>query len=153
MTPILVTGNNRQDTQSGFTLIELLVVLVIISITLGMVSLTLPNNDQRQWKDTTHRLVVSLNQAKDETTLFGAPISFQIDDKGWRFLAQNLQDESYILGDALAPYSWPKKTITEGITQFQIDEPITMNKISFKIKQDALTTTIRRRSDGYFESE
>ena len=153
MTPTLVIGNKHKDKQSGFTLIELLVVLVIISITLGMVSLSLPNNDQRQWKDTTHRLLVSLNQAKDETTLFGAPISFQIDERGWRFLAQNLQDEPFILGDALAPYSWPKKTVTEGITQFQVDEPVAMKTIRFKIVQGALSAVIRRRNDGYFESE
>ena len=153
MTPTLVIGNKRNDKQSGFTLIEILVVLVIISITLGMVSLSLPNNDQRQWKDITHRLIVSLNQAKDETTLFGAPISFQIDSKGWRFLAQNLQDESFLLGDALAPYSWQKKTLAEGVTQFQLDEPGIMKTIRFKIIQGTSTSTIRRRNDGYFEFE
>ena len=153
MTPILVIGNKRKVKQSGFTLIELLVVLVIISITLGMASLSLPNNDQRQWKDITHRLIVSLNQAKDETTLYGAPIRFQIDDKGWRFLAQNFQDESYILGDALGPYSWSKKTIAEGVTEFQLDESDAMNTIRFKMVQGALTATISRRRDGYFESE
>ncbi len=153
LTPILVIGNKRKVEQSGFTLIELLVVLMIISITLGMVTLTLPNNDQRQWKDIRHRLIVSLNQAKDETTLYETPISFQIDDKGWRFLARNLQDESYILGDALAPYSWPKKTMAEGVTQFQLDESDAMKTIRFKMTQGALTATIRRRSDGYFEPE
>jgi type II secretion system protein H len=149
----LVTGNKRQVKPYGFTLIELLVVLVIISITLGMVSLSLPNNEHRQWKDITHRLIVSLNQAKDETTLYGAPISFQIDSKGWRFLAQNLQDESFILGDALAHYSWPKKTIVDGVTQFQLDEPDATKTIRFKMIQGSLTATIRRRRDGYFESE
>jgi len=153
LTPILVIGNKCESKQSGFTLIELLVVLVIISITLGMVSLSLPNNDQRQWRDITHRLIVSLNHAKDETTLYEAPTRFQIDEKGWRFLAQNLQDESYILGDALGPYSWAKKTITEGETQFQLDESDAMKIIRFKIIQGALTTTISRRRDGYFESE
>lgn len=152
MTPILVTGNKQQYDQSGFTLIELLVVLVIISITLGMVSLSLPNNDHRRWKDTTHRLTLSLNQAKDETTLYATPIGFQIDEKGWRFLAQNLQDETYILGDALGPYLWHKKTTIDGITQFQLDEPNTSQDLRFKIIQGSLTVTIARRSDGYFES-
>ena len=153
MTPILVTGNKLKHRQSGFTLIELLVVLMIISITLSMVSLSLPNNEQRYWKDITHRLIFSLNQAKDETTLYEAPIHFQIDDKGWRFLAQNLQDEYYILGDALGPYSWSKKTITEGVTEFQLDESDAMKIIRFKMVQGALTATISRRRGGYFESE
>lgn len=153
LTPTSVIGNKRKVDQSGFTLIELLIVLVIISVTLTAVSLSLPNNDQRQWKDINHRLIVSLNQAKDETTLYGATISFHIDDKGWRFLAQNLQDQSYILGDELAPYIWPKKTIIEGVTQFQLDDADAIKVIWFKIIQGALTSTIRRRNDGYFESE
>jgi hypothetical protein len=126
---------------------------MIISITLGMAALSLPKNDQREWKDITHRLIVSLNQGKDETTLFGAPISFQIDEKGWRFLAQNLQDESYILGDALAPYLWKKKTNVEGTTQIQLDEPSSLKTVRFKMNQGSLTAIIHRRSDGYFEVE
>jgi hypothetical protein len=126
---------------------------MIISITLGMAALSLPKNDQREWKDITHRLIVSLNQGKDETTLFGAPISFQIDEKGWRFLAQNLQDESYILGDALAPYLWKNKTKVEGVTQIQLDELNSPDTITFKMTQGSLTTTIHRRRDGYFEAE
>lgn len=118
-----------------------------------MVSLSFPNNEQRQWKDITHRLIVSLNQAKDESTLYEAPIHFQIDDKGWRFFAQNLRNESYILGDALAPYSWSKKTIVEGVTQFQLDDSDAVKNIRFKMTQGALTATINRRKDGYFESE
>ena len=118
-----------------------------------MAALALPKNDQREWTDITHRLIVSLNQGKDETTLFGAPISFHIDERGWRFSAQNLQDESYILGDALAPYFWKHQTKVEGATQFQLDEPVSLKAISFKMIQGSFTATIYRRNDGYFQAE
>lgn len=97
------------------------------------------------------RLIVSLNHAKDETTVSGAPIVFQIDEKGWRFLAPNLKDEFYILGDALTPYPWKKQTIVEGTTRFQLDEAGSALPVVFKINQGTLTTTIHRRRDGYFE--
>ena len=149
MTPILVIGNN--DDQAGFSLIEVLVVLLILSITFGMLSVSFFNTEQTQWKDMNRRLLVSLNHGKDETTLSGAPIVFQIDKKGWRFLAPNLKDEFYVLGDALSPYVWKTQTNVEGITQFQLDEAGSTSPVVFKIIQGSLTATIHRRRDGYFE--
>ena len=111
----------------------------------------LPSTEQREWKDLNRWLIVSLNHGKDETTLSGAPIMFQIDEQGWRFLAQNLQDETYILGDALAPYRWRRQTRTEGTTQFYLDELGSLNPVSFKVFRGPLATTIYRRIDGYFE--
>jgi general secretion pathway protein H len=149
LTPILVIGN--KDDQAGFSLIEVLVVLLVLSITFGMMSVSFFNTEQTQWKDMNRRLLVSLNHGKDETTLSGAPIVFQIDKKGWRFLAPNLKDEFYVLGDALSPYAWKTQTNVEGITQFQLDEAGPTSPIVFKITQGSLTATIHRRRDGYFE--
>ena len=149
LTPILAIGN--KDVQAGFSLIEVLVVLLILSITFGMLSVSFFNTEQTQWKDMNRRLLVSLNHGKDETTLSGAPIVFQIDKKGWRFLAPNLKDEFYVLGDALSPYAWKTQTNVEGITQFQLDEAGSTSPVVFKIIQGSLTATIHRRRDGYFE--
>jgi type II secretion system protein H len=147
--PISVIGSKKK--QAGFSLVEVLVVLLILSITFSMVSVSFFNTQQTQWKDMNHRLIVSLNHAKDEMTLSGAPIVFQIDEKGWRFLAPNLQDEFYILGDALTPYSWKTQTNIEGTTQFHLDEAVSTPPVVFKITQDTYTATIYRRRDGYFE--
>ena len=149
LTPILVIGNKND--QAGFSLIEVLVVLLILSITFGMLSVSVFNTEQTQWKDMNRRLIVSLNHGKDETTLSGAPIVFQIDEKGWRFLAPNLKDELYVLGDALPPYPWKTQTIVEGTTRFQLDEAGSTAPVLFKITQGTLTATIHRRRDGYFE--
>ena len=149
MTPISVIG--KKNDQAGFSLIEVLVVLLILSITFGMMSVSFFNTEQTQWKDMHRRLIVSLNHAKDETTLSGAPIVFQIDEKGWRFLAPNLKDELYILGEALPPYSWKTQTAVEGITRFQLDEAGSTAPLAFKIRQGTLTAAIHRRRDGYFE--
>ncbi len=149
MTPISVIG--KKNDQAGFSLIEVLIVLLILSITFGMVSVSFFNTEQTQWKDMNRRLIVSLNHGKDETTLSGAPIVFQIDAKGWRFLAPNLKDELYVLGDPLSPYSWKTQTTVEGISRFQLDEAGSAAPLMFKISQGTLAATIHRRRDGYFE--
>ena len=150
MTPILVTGNT--NARAGFSLIEVLVVLLIVSITFGMISVSFFNTEETEWKDINRRLLVSLNHGKDETTLSGAPIVFQIDEKGWRFLAPNMQDEFQILGDALTPYSWKKHTKVEGTTRFYLDETGSPVAVRFKMTQGSLSATIHRRTDGYFEA-
>ncbi len=151
MTQISVIGNKKD--QAGFSLVEVLVVLVILSIVFGMMSVSFFDTEHTQWKDMNRRLLVSLNQAKDETTLSGAPIMFQIDEKGWRFLTPNLKDEFYVLGDALSPFMWKTQTIVEGTTQFLLDGAGSAPAILFKMTQDTLTATIRRRIDGYYEIE
>ena len=151
MIQISVIGNKKD--QAGFSLVEVLVVLVILSIVFGMMSVSFFDTEQTRWKDMNRRLLVSLNQAKDETTLSGAPIMFQIDEKGWRFLTPNLKDEFYVLGDALSPFMWKTQTKVEGTTQFLLDGAGYGPSIQFKMTQDTLTATIRRRIDGYFEIE
>ena len=149
MPPILVTGNRGE--QAGFSLVEVLVVLLIISITFGLISVSFFNTDQSEWKDINRRLIVSLNHSKDEATLSGASIVFQIDEKGWRFLTPNLQDELYVLGAALSPYYWKKHTKIEGTARFHLEESGSTPGVLFKIVQGSLTATIHRRRDGYFE--
>lgn len=149
MTQISAIGNKNH--QAGFSLVEVLVVLVILSIVFGIMSVSFFGAEQTQWKDMNRRLLVSLNQAKDETTLSGAPIMFQIDEKGWRFLTPNLKDEFYVLGDALSPFFWKTQTKVEGMTKFLLDGAGSASAILFKITQDKLTATIHRRQDGYFE--
>lgn len=153
---ILEIGNKLKTikvSQSGFSLIEILVVLVIISITLGMASLALPNNDERKWRDMNHRLIVSLNQAKEEVILSGASVNFQIDANGWRFSALDNKDKAYFLGDPLSPYKFEKTTLVEGTTEFTISELGILTPIRFVVSQDTFKTTIVRRTDGYFASE
>jgi type II secretion system protein H len=147
--PIWVIGNRKE--QAGFALVEVLVVLLIISITFGLISVSFFSTEESEWKDINRRLIVSLNHSKDEATLSGAPIVFQIDEKGWRFLAPNLQDEFYILGAALTPYFWKRQTKIEGTMRFYLEEPGSTPGVLFKIIQGSLTSTIHRRRDGYFE--
>jgi type II secretion system protein H len=146
-----ISAIGKKNDQAGFTLVEVLVVLLIISIVFGMMSVSFFSTEQTQWKDMNRRLIVSLNQAKDETTLSGAPIMFQIDEKGWRFLTPNLKDEFYVLGDALSPFVWKTQTKVEGTTQFLFDWAGSTPTVMFSITQDTLTATVHRRIDGYFE--
>jgi type II secretion system protein H len=153
---ILEIGNKLKpikDSQSGFSLLEILVVLVIISITLGMASLALPNNDERKWRDMNQRLIVSLNQANEEVILSGAPINFQIDTNGWRFSALDNKDKAYFLSEPLNPYKFEKNIQVEGTTEFTINELGPLSPIRFVLSQDLFKVAIVRRTDGYFEGE
>jgi len=153
---ILETGNNPKrcsNQQFGFSLIEVLVVLVILSVTFGMASLAMPKNEEREWRDLNRRLVVSLNQAKEEVVLSGAPISFQIDQQGWRFSALDQRDRAYFLSDPLEPYQFKKNIRVEGTKEFLINELNSLSPLSFTLTQNEFKATILRRADGYFESE
>ena len=147
---ILVIGNKKRHAQAGFSLIEVLIVLVIVSITMGLMSLSLPNLNERHWRDLHHRLIVSLNQAKDEATLSGAAIHFQVNEQGWRFTTQDAKNNEYLLGDVLAPYLWEKKTTVEGVQDFYLEDVQKNQTIAFKIIQGDYFVTIQSRPDGYF---
>jgi type II secretion system protein H len=141
----------KKKLRQGFSLIELLVVLVIFSITLSVMSLSFPRNDERVWRDVSHHLVVSLNEAKDESTLSNQAILFQIDEQGWRFFIENSEGKMDVLGDALEPFLWDKKTKVDGSASFYLDEVLPNKPKYFTITQGDFSTSIRQRPDGYFE--
>jgi prepilin-type N-terminal cleavage/methylation domain-containing protein len=71
--------------EAGFTLIEMLVALAVFAIVMAVAVLTIPNHDDRYWRDNLDQLVSSLNMAQDESAMSGMTMVAQIDGKGWRF--------------------------------------------------------------------
>ena len=71
--------------EAGFTLVEMLVALAVFAIVMAVAVLTIPNHDDRYWRDNLDQLVSSLNMAQEESAMSGMSMVAQIDGNGWRF--------------------------------------------------------------------
>lgn len=74
-----------KPSDAGFTLIELLVAIGIMAIVLGLAVISIPNHDERHWRDDLDKLVATLNIAQEESAMSGMPMMVEIDSTGWRF--------------------------------------------------------------------
>lgn len=81
-------GAHRPATRlgTGFTLIELLVVLLVLTVTIGLVSVNLGGGDTDRVRDEAERAVALLQTARDEAILQGVIIAVQFQAGGYRFL-------------------------------------------------------------------
>ena len=77
------------NSEAGFTLVELLVAIAVMAVILAVAVLTIPNHDDRYWRDNLDQLVASLNLAQEESAMSGTPMIAQIDSTGWRFFIPN----------------------------------------------------------------
>ena len=71
--------------EAGFTLVEMLVALAVFAIVMAVAVLTIPNHDDRYWRDNLDQLVSSLNMAQEESAMSGMSMVVQVDGNGWRF--------------------------------------------------------------------
>lgn len=74
--------------QRGFTLLELLVVLVIAGLTLGMVSFNAMPSEQQDLQNDARRIALLLQLARDEAIVRNRHVSFEADEKRYRFLVR-----------------------------------------------------------------
>lgn len=70
----------------GFTLIELLVVLVLMGVLAGLVTMSATPGAQRTLRFEADRLAQLLMLAAEESQVRGAPIRFETDPQGYRFM-------------------------------------------------------------------
>jgi type II secretion system protein H len=78
-----------QPSQSqGFTLLELLAVIAILAVLAAMVVPMLGNNGERDAADTAHRMVLLINQAREEAVMSARIWQVVLDpvDHSFRFL-------------------------------------------------------------------
>jgi general secretion pathway protein H len=76
----------RRAAARGFTLIELLVALVVAAVIVGMITVSGSPNPERALRFDAERLALLLSLAREEAQLRGAPIRFESDTRGFRFL-------------------------------------------------------------------
>lgn len=86
MGPLIRRSLSAPGRESGFTLIELLVTLVLIAIVVGMVTLSGSPSPDRALRADADRLAQLLSLAREEAQVRGAPIRFESDDSGFRFM-------------------------------------------------------------------
>jgi prepilin-type N-terminal cleavage/methylation domain-containing protein len=84
-----VAENAIRKSDAGFTLIEMLVAIAVMAVILAVAVLSIPNHDDRYWRDNLDQLVSSLNLAQEESAMSGTPMIAQIDSVGWRFFIPN----------------------------------------------------------------
>ena len=74
---------------AGFTLVEMLVAIAILATVMVAAMLAIPNHDDRYWRENLSQLVRSLNLAQEEASFTGMDMLVQIDNQGWRFIANS----------------------------------------------------------------
>jgi len=142
----LVTGNNSEG---GFTLIELLIVITIMAIVLSMASLAIPNHEMRYWREDLDHLTWTLNLATEEGAASGAPITAEIDSKGWRFYQGNSSANQRLLRDAYSPQQWHVPVEMESV-KFLLGEEYIVDSGRITILQKDRKAFLIRKNSGNF---
>jgi hypothetical protein len=137
--------------------------------------LTIPNHDERYWRDDLNQLVSSLNLAQEETSISGIGMLVQIDSQGWRF-APNALDLAALaarptvgvgvvgvtaspnfnavlsggtLPDVYRAQNWHKPVIMQPIELSLNTEPIT-SAWQMTVVQDQRKAIVQRSHAGRF---
>lgn len=142
--------------EGGFTLIEMLLVLTIVAILLTVAVLTIPNHDERNWRNNLDQLVASLNAAQDESQMTGVPMRAEIGESGWRFskadpMAQtnSLNQPTTFIPDAYKAQTWSKPVVMDPL-QLNLGAEYVSEGLRRTIEQEKRTATLIRSSDGHF---
>ena len=151
-----INSLTRTPSESGFTLIEMLLVLSIVAILLTVAVLTIPNHDERNWRNNLDQLVTSLNAAQDESQMTGIPMRAEIGESGWRFSksdpmtqTRDSNQPATFIPDAYKAQAWSKSVIMDSL-QLNLGAEYVSEVLRTTIEQDKRTATLIRSNDGHF---
>jgi general secretion pathway protein H len=136
--------------QSGFSLLELLIVITILGFILSMATLALPNSNEKLWKEDLQELTATLNQAREEVAMSGAPIRWVSSSQGWSFRQINLQGEERPLGNPLQEKKWRLSPTLSSTEQLIIGQEIFTSPMVIELKHGTLSAKIQREKNGRF---
>lgn len=77
----------------GFTLIEVLVVLIILGVAIAMIGINLASDPRQNLDTEARRLVLLLQQARDEAMSTGSSIGFSTSPRHYRFWQRQTNPE------------------------------------------------------------
>jgi prepilin-type N-terminal cleavage/methylation domain-containing protein len=146
-----------QHSEAGFTLIEFLVAIAVMAVLMGIAVLTIPNHDERYWRDNLDQLVSSLNFAQEESTMSGTPMVAQVDGLGWRFSmplsavsAAGSNPGGTFLPDVYRAQIWHKPVEIISMQLSLGGERIT-EPLQIPIKQENRQAVLVRSTNGHFQ--
>ena len=137
--------------QSGFSLLEILIVITILGIAISLVSLTLPRPIEQEWQQDMQSLTSTLNQAREEAAVSGAPVKWMASSEGWRFKQVNTSGEEMDLPQPLEPKTWRKQPVNSKITTLIIGKEVFTPPLLLEFSRDHLTAKIQRNETGRFQ--
>lgn len=141
----------------GFTLIELLVALLVAAVIVGMVTVSGSPNPERALRFDAERLALLLSLAREEAQLRGAPIRFESDDDGYRFVVFRDRQWRPIGDDAdLRPRPWPAETRltierADGAPVLEFGRDLVEPPYRVRLARAGATVTIDANGLGGFE--
>jgi type II secretion system protein H len=157
--PSVTSLNTGKISDAGFTLVEILVAIAIMAIMLAIAGLTIPNHDERYWRQNLDQLVGSLNLAQEESAMSGTPMSAQVDSAGWRFYVPNSStaisnnssavNVSGLLPEVYRAQAWHKPVEMTPLQLTLGDEQV-MQALQVPIKQENRQALLLRSRQGRF---
>jgi general secretion pathway protein H len=136
--------------QAGFSLLELLIVITILGFILSMATLALPNSNEKLWKEDLQELTATLNQAREEVAMSGAPIRWVSSSQGWSFRQINTQGEERVLGNPLQEKKWRLSPTLSSTEQLIIGQEVFASPMVIELKHGTLSAKIQREKNGRF---
>jgi general secretion pathway protein H len=142
---------------AGFTLIELLVALLVAAVLIGMVTVSGSPSPERALRFDADRLAQLLSLAREEAQVRSAPIRFDSDAEGYRFLI--FRDRQWrILSDDgdLRPRAWdvPTRVLVDradGRRTLDFGRDLVEPPYRVRLQREGASVTILANGLGSFE--
>jgi general secretion pathway protein H len=84
----------------------MMVVLVIAGIIASVASISLTRNPRTDLREEGQRLALLFESASDEAQVRGAPLAWEADSRGYRFLERQADTWRALHDDLFAPHHW-----------------------------------------------
>jgi general secretion pathway protein H len=141
----------------GFTLIELLVALMVAAVVIGMVTVSGAPSPERALRFDAERLAQLLSLAREEAQVRGAPIRFESDETGFRFVIFRDREWRALTDDGdLRARAWGSETRVrieraDGRSTLEFGRDLVEPPYVVRLQRERVSATILANGLGSFE--